>query len=129
MKDEIKSTVVQNMASNALRTLCLAYRWVGPVVAKGVFNVYLFPLTRDFPSENEIDEKAELQAAAINWEDEKNVVSCLTCIAIVGIQDPVRPEVRMCRGLGRLGLTSNACVCRWQIASECASLLVSLCAW
>ena len=66
-----------------------------------------FPLTRDFPSENEIDEKAELQAAAVDWEDEKNVVSHLTCIAIVGIQDPVRPEVRVCSHWGRLSLTSS----------------------
>ena len=28
-----------------------------------------------------------------DWEDEDNIVSELTCIAIVGIEDPVRPEV------------------------------------
>ena len=29
-----------------------------------------------------------------DWEDEVGVVSGLTCLAIVGIEDPVRSEVR-----------------------------------
>jgi len=29
-----------------------------------------------------------------DWEDEDEIVSDLTCLAIVGIEDPVRPEVR-----------------------------------
>jgi len=29
-----------------------------------------------------------------DWEDEANIVRNLTCICIVGIEDPVRPEVR-----------------------------------
>ena len=28
-----------------------------------------------------------------DWEDEASVVNNLTCIAIFGIEDPVRPEV------------------------------------
>jgi len=28
-----------------------------------------------------------------DWEDENAIVSNLTCIAVVGIEDPVRPEV------------------------------------
>jgi len=28
-----------------------------------------------------------------DWEDEANINTDLTCIAIVGIEDPVRPEV------------------------------------
>ena len=28
-----------------------------------------------------------------NWDDEEKFVNDLTCIAIVGIEDPVRPEV------------------------------------
>jgi len=27
------------------------------------------------------------------WDDEERIVSNLTCICIVGIEDPVRPEV------------------------------------
>lgn len=37
---------------------------------------------RDIPEDEEID-----------WEEENNVVSNLTCVTIVGIEDPVRPEV------------------------------------
>jgi len=28
-----------------------------------------------------------------NWDDEDDIVRDLTCICIVGIEDPVRPEV------------------------------------
>jgi len=28
-----------------------------------------------------------------NWENEAEIVSKLTCLCIVGIEDPVRPEV------------------------------------
>ena len=31
-----------------------------------------------------------------NWDDEECIVSELTCIGIVGIQDPVRAEVIVC---------------------------------
>ena len=31
-----------------------------------------------------------------NWEDEIAVITDLTCIAVVGIEDPVRPEVISC---------------------------------
>ena len=95
-------------------------------------SVYLFSLTRDFPSENEIDDKAELHAATIDWEDEKAVVSNLTCIAIVGIQDPVRPEVRTSVRLWVWSAASDDdsnCISRWLTAFECASLLASPCAW
>lgn len=28
-----------------------------------------------------------------DWENEREILSQLTCIAVVGIEDPVRPEV------------------------------------
>lgn len=56
--------VIEPMASDGLRTICLAYR--------------------DFPvAEGEPD-----------WDNEAHVLSRLTCIAVVGIEDPVRPEVQ-----------------------------------
>ena len=58
----IVKTVVEPMADNGLRTICLAYK--------------------DFPKDTTQD-----------WEDEFAVVSELTCLGIVGIEDPVRPEV------------------------------------
>ncbi len=55
--------VIEPMASEGLRTICLAYR--------------------DFPtSEGEPD-----------WDNENDILSGLTCICVVGIEDPVRPEV------------------------------------
>jgi Ca2+ transporting ATPase len=29
------------------------------------------------------------------WENENEILTELTCIAVVGIEDPVRPEVRL----------------------------------
>ena len=29
-----------------------------------------------------------------NWDDEEKIINKLTCIAIVGIEDPVRKEVK-----------------------------------
>eukprot|EP00731_Ephydatia_muelleri_P021848 Em0014g439a len=66
----INSTVVHPMAQGALRTICLAYR--------------------DFPA------NPGAGVASMNWDDESEVVSSLTFLAIVGIQDPVRPEVPAC---------------------------------
>ena len=54
--------VVERMASDGLRTICVAYR--------------------DFN-----------QSSDINWDDETNIINDLTCICLVGIEDPVRPEV------------------------------------
>lgn len=51
------------MASEGLRTICLAFR--------------------DFPAGEPEPE----------WDNENDIVTGLTCIAVVGIEDPVRPEV------------------------------------
>ena len=38
-----------------------------------------------------------------DWDDEANINTDLTCIAIVGIEDPVRPEVyTICLSLSRV---------------------------
>uniref|UniRef100_A0A8C4NDU0 Calcium-transporting ATPase n=1 Tax=Eptatretus burgeri TaxID=7764 RepID=A0A8C4NDU0_EPTBU len=61
-REEVVRKVVDPMASDGLRTICIAYR--------------------DFPAQ-----------PAPDWEDEGGIVNELTCIAVVGIEDPVRPEV------------------------------------
>nr|XP_057910516.1 plasma membrane calcium-transporting ATPase 2 isoform X1 [Doryrhamphus excisus]XP_057910517.1 plasma membrane calcium-transporting ATPase 2 isoform X1 [Doryrhamphus excisus]XP_057910518.1 plasma membrane calcium-transporting ATPase 2 isoform X1 [Doryrhamphus excisus] len=61
-KDEMVKKVIEPMACDGLRTICVAYR--------------------DFPSDPEPI-----------WDDENNILSDLTAISIVGIEDPVRPEV------------------------------------
>lgn len=60
-RDEIVRTVIEPMASEGLRTICLAYR--------------------DF---NDVEPP---------WDNESEILTELTCIAVVGIEDPVRPEV------------------------------------
>lgn len=54
--------VIEPMACEGLRTICIAYR--------------------DLPCDPEPD-----------WENEAEIVTELSCIAVVGIEDPVRPEV------------------------------------
>ncbi|XP_031424329.1 plasma membrane calcium-transporting ATPase 2 isoform X8 [Clupea harengus] len=61
-RDEMVKKVIEPMACDGLRTICVAYR--------------------DFPADPEP-----------NWEDENNILSDLTAICVVGIEDPVRPEV------------------------------------
>ncbi|XP_054476775.1 plasma membrane calcium-transporting ATPase 1-like [Anoplopoma fimbria] len=75
-RDDLVRKVIEPMASEGLRTICLAYR--------------------DFPvADGEPD-----------WEDEAHILTSLTCIAVVGIEDPVRPEVpEAIRKCQRAGIT------------------------
>lgn len=66
------ANVIEPMASDGLRTICLAYKDFVPGEA----------------AENEVKMDGEP-----NWEDEDNIVNHLTAICVVGIEDPVRPEV------------------------------------
>ncbi|XP_067270295.1 plasma membrane calcium-transporting ATPase 3a isoform X4 [Pseudorasbora parva] len=61
-KDEMVKKVIEPMACDGLRTICIAYR--------------------ELPADPMPD-----------WENETDIVSNLTCITVVGIEDPVRPEV------------------------------------
>ncbi|XP_062855521.1 plasma membrane calcium-transporting ATPase 3a isoform X2 [Trichomycterus rosablanca] len=71
--DELVRKVIEPMASDGLRTICVAYR--------------------NLPSDPQPD-----------WDDEAETINDLTCIAVVGIEDPVRPEVpdaiRKCQRAG-----------------------------
>ncbi|XP_008296879.1 plasma membrane calcium-transporting ATPase 1-like, partial [Stegastes partitus] len=62
-RDEMVRKVIEPMACDGLRTICVAYR--------------------DFPAE----------AGEPGWDSENDILNELTCIAVVGIEDPVRPEV------------------------------------
>uniref|UniRef100_A0A3B5BHI9 Plasma membrane calcium-transporting ATPase 2-like n=1 Tax=Stegastes partitus TaxID=144197 RepID=A0A3B5BHI9_9TELE len=61
--DKVVREVIEPMACNGLRTICVAYR--------------------DFPA----------KAGEPAWDSENDILNELTCIAVVGIEDPVRPEV------------------------------------
>ncbi|XP_029333491.1 plasma membrane calcium-transporting ATPase 4 isoform X5 [Mus caroli] len=60
-RDNMVRTVIEPMASEGLRTICLAYR--------------------DFDDTEP------------SWDIESEILTSLICIAVVGIEDPVRPEV------------------------------------
>uniref|UniRef100_A0A671T2G0 Calcium-transporting ATPase n=1 Tax=Sinocyclocheilus anshuiensis TaxID=1608454 RepID=A0A671T2G0_9TELE len=62
-RDDIVKKVIEPMASEGLRTICLAYRDF--LVSDGE------PV----------------------WDNEADILTGLTCICVVGIEDPVRPEV------------------------------------
>ncbi|XP_077452048.1 plasma membrane calcium-transporting ATPase 1-like isoform X1 [Stigmatopora argus] len=96
-REKLMKTVIEPMASEGLRTICLAYR--------------------DFTSDDQPD-----------WDDEGDILTGLTCIAVVGIEDPVRPEVpeaiRKCQRAGitvRMVTGDNINTAR-AIASKCGIL-------
>ncbi|XP_051961932.1 plasma membrane calcium-transporting ATPase 3-like isoform X1 [Xyrauchen texanus] len=72
-RDEMVKKVIEPMACEGLRTICIGYR--------------------DLACNPEPD-----------WDNEAEIVTDLTCIAVVGIEDPVRPEVpdaiRKCQRAG-----------------------------
>ncbi|XP_019754759.1 plasma membrane calcium-transporting ATPase 2 isoform X3 [Dendroctonus ponderosae] len=83
MQERLLKQVIEPMACDGLRTICVAYK--------------------EF-----VNGKAEINQVHVdnepNWEDEDNIVSNLTCLCVVGIEDPVRPEVpdaiRKCQKAG-----------------------------
>ncbi|XP_053461526.1 plasma membrane calcium-transporting ATPase 4 isoform X3 [Nycticebus coucang] len=60
-RDDMVRTVIEPMACEGLRTICLAYR--------------------------------DFEDGEPSWDNENEILTELTCIAVVGIEDPVRPEV------------------------------------
>ncbi|XP_076841463.1 plasma membrane calcium-transporting ATPase 3a isoform X2 [Brachyhypopomus gauderio] len=72
-RDEMVKKVIEPMACDGLRTICVAYR--------------------DLPADS-----------ATAWDNEADIITNLSCIAVIGIEDPVRPEVpdaiRKCQRAG-----------------------------
>ncbi|XP_039298355.1 plasma membrane calcium-transporting ATPase 2 isoform X3 [Nilaparvata lugens] len=107
MQDRLVRNVIEPMACDGLRTISIAYR--------------------DF-----VPGKAEINQVHIdaepNWDDEEYIVNNLTGICVVGIEDPVRPEVpdaiRKCQRAGitvRMVTGDNINTAR-SIASKCGIL-------
>lgn len=73
-RDRCVRDVIEPMARDGLRTISVAYRdfVLGPQKAEA----------------NQVKVEAEP-----NWEEEEKIVDNMTCICVVGIEDPVRPEV------------------------------------
>ena len=60
-KERLTHEVIEKMANDGLRTICIAYK--------------------------------DLGKEQMDWDDEEKIINDLICIAIVGIEDPVRKEV------------------------------------
>ena len=71
-RDRCVREVIEPMARDGLRTISVAYRDF--VVGKA--------------EPNQVKVEAEP-----NWEEEEKIVDNMTCMCVVGIEDPVRPEV------------------------------------
>lgn len=125
--DRIVKTVIEPMAGDALRTICIAYKDYVPNNAAE--NQVFVPYTVPCPSRWHLNERFQVNfAGEVDWENEDAVVNDLTAIAIVGIQDPVRSEVpeaiRKCQRAGitvRMVTGDNLATAR-SIATQCGIL-------
>uniref|UniRef100_A0A4W3IN29 Calcium-transporting ATPase n=1 Tax=Callorhinchus milii TaxID=7868 RepID=A0A4W3IN29_CALMI len=98
-RDDMLRNVIEPMASEGLRTICLAYK--------------------HFPAQSEQPD----------WNNENEILAGLTCLSVVGIEDPVRPEVpdaiKKCQHAGitvRMVTGDNINTAR-AIAAKCGILL------
>lgn len=107
MQDRLISEVIEPMACDGLRTISVAYK--------------------DF-----VPGRAEINQVHFDsepmWDDEDHIISNLTCLCVVGIEDPVRPEVpdaiKQCQRAGitvRMVTGDNINTAR-SIASKCGIL-------
>ena len=72
-QERMVKEVIEPMACDGLRTISVAFKDF---------------VKRKPRSSNEVQIETEP-----NWEDEDFIISRLTCLCILGIEDPVRPEV------------------------------------
>ncbi|CAH8519489.1 unnamed protein product [Dicrocoelium dendriticum] len=108
-QENLTVSVIEPMAAEGLRTICIAYK---RIIVDG-----------QSKSPNDVLVKEEP-----NWDDEDRLLEGFTCLAIVGIEDPVRPEVpaaiRQCQKAGitvRMVTGDNVNTAR-AIASKCGIL-------
>jgi hypothetical protein len=110
MQERMLHQVIEPMACDGLRTISVAFR--------------------DF-----VPGKAEINQVHCdgepNWEDEDNIVNNLTCLCVVGIEDPVRPEVRRARRDGAVENYNGFFVANFRYPMRSANVkrLASPCAW
>ncbi|XP_071084181.1 plasma membrane calcium-transporting ATPase 2-like isoform X3 [Haliotis cracherodii] len=102
--EEMVHRVIEPMASNGLRTICVAYK--------------------DFVRDNVGGNMVKIEGE-VDWDNEDAIVQGLTCICVVGIEDPVRDEVpaaiKSCQKAGitvRMVTGDNVNTAR-SIASKC----------
>ncbi|CAG5130829.1 unnamed protein product, partial [Candidula unifasciata] len=105
-QERVVSEIIEPMACDGLRTICLAYK--------------------DFVAGAKAENEGSLEG--IDWDDEPKIMTGLTCVCIVGIEDPVRDEVpdaiKKCQRAGitvRMVTGDNVNTAR-SIASKCGIL-------
>ncbi|KER32593.1 hypothetical protein T265_01286 [Opisthorchis viverrini] len=108
-QENLTASVIEPMAGEGLRTIGIAYKRI------------TFDSSSSSP--NDMVVKSEP-----NWDDEDHLLEGLTCLAIIGIEDPVRPEVpaaiKQCQRAGitvRMVTGDNVNTAR-AIASKCGIL-------
>lgn len=106
-QEVVVKKVIEPMACNGLRTICIAYK----------------DYVKGSAACNEIQMTKEP-----DWENESEITRGLTCLCIVGIEDPIRPEVpdaiRKCQRAGitvRMITGDNINTAR-SIATKCGIL-------
>lgn len=92
-RDEMVKQVIEPMACEGLRTICIAFR--------------------ELPSNPEPE-----------WDNEAEIVTELTCITVVGIEDPVRPEVGRSLHSAQTGSEVNTCLMRLRCRTPLGSVSV-----
>ncbi|KAJ8302063.1 hypothetical protein KUTeg_021050 [Tegillarca granosa] len=109
-QENIVNTVIEPMAKDGLRTICVAYK-------------DLISGTKTEENQEEIPLKGE-----VDWDQEDEIIQGLTCVFVVGIEDPVRPEVpaaiKKCQKAGitvRMVTGDNVNTAR-SIATKCGIL-------
>lgn len=109
-QEKVVKNVIEPMAGDGLRTICVAYK-----------DYHTDPATKTEDNEELIKDNHD-------WEDEDSVVQNLTCILVTGIQDPVRDEVpasiKQCQSAGitvRMVTGDNVNTAR-SIATKCGIL-------
>jgi len=110
-QDHLVKTVIEVMANDALRTISVCYKDY----------IYAKDSSQLQPNQTPITNEPD-------WENEAEVVNNLTCLCVVGIEDPVRPEVpeaiRKCQRAGvtvRMVTGDNVNTAR-SIAMKCGIL-------
>jgi Ca2+ transporting ATPase len=99
-RHDLIHNVVEVMARDGLRTICIGFKDLMPCSFISVVVNFWLQTNQYFLTFSYCDLKVDKQAMAQamqtpDWNDEAEVVKDLTCLCIVGIEDPVRDEVRV----------------------------------
>ena len=120
-QQQLITNIIEPMANDGLRTICIAYK-------DYIRRSSITQIVQEEVKENQLQILSDSSPKILtepDWEVENEIISGLTCLAIVGIEDPVRPEVpkavQTCRSAGitvRMVTGDNVATAR-SIAFKC----------